>query len=55
MAILKVARMGHPVLRERTRDLTTTEIREANLQRLIDDMMETIAGLGHRPGRSTSA
>jgi peptide deformylase len=49
MAILKVARMGHPVLRKPTRPLTTTEIREASLQRLIDDMMQTMteySGIG---------
>jgi peptide deformylase len=49
VAILKVARMGHPVLRQKTRPLTTTEIREASLQRLIDDMLETMheyAGIG---------
>jgi peptide deformylase len=49
MAILKVARMGHPVLRRQARPLTTTEIREASFQRLIDDMLETVteyAGIG---------
>jgi peptide deformylase len=49
MAILKVARMGHPILRQRARPLTTTEIREASLQRLVDDMMETMheySGIG---------
>jgi peptide deformylase len=49
MAILKVARMGHPVLRTRARPLTTTEIREAGTQRLIDDMLETMheySGIG---------
>ena len=41
--------MGHPVLRTRTRPLTTTEIREAGTQRLIDDMLETMheySGIG---------
>ncbi len=42
MAILKVARMGHPVLRTSARPLTVTEIREATTQRLIDDMIETM-------------
>jgi peptide deformylase len=49
MAILKVARMGHPVLRQRARALTPTEVREAGIQRLIDDMMETMqeySGIG---------
>jgi peptide deformylase len=49
MAILKVARMGHPVLRRPTRPLTPTEVREAGTQRLIDDMLETMheySGIG---------
>jgi peptide deformylase len=43
MSILKVARMGHPVLRERARPLDTTEIRTPSFQKLIDDMIETMA------------
>lgn len=49
MAILKVARMGHPILRQPARALNATEIREALIQRLIDDMIETMheyAGVG---------
>jgi peptide deformylase len=42
MAILKVARMGHPVLRARARALTPSEIRSPELQRLIDDMFDTM-------------
>ncbi len=42
MSILKVARMGHPVLRTRTRELDPTEVRTAVLQKLIDDMIETM-------------
>src|SRR5262252_8908757 len=42
MAILKVARMGHPVLRARARPLDASEIRSAGVQRLIDDMFETM-------------
>jgi peptide deformylase len=42
MSILKVARMGHPVLRERARTLDTTEIRTPSFQKLIDDMIETM-------------
>jgi peptide deformylase len=42
MSILKVARMGHPVLRERARPLDTTEIRTPSFQKLIDDMIETM-------------
>ena len=42
MAILKVARMGHPVLRERARPLDSAEIVTPRIQRLIDDMFETM-------------
>jgi peptide deformylase len=42
MAILKVARMGHPVLRARARPLEAAEIRSPGIQRLIDDMFETM-------------
>jgi peptide deformylase len=43
MSILKVARMGHPVLRAGARPLERSEIRSASIQRLIDDMMDTMA------------
>ena len=42
MAILKVARMGHPVLRTRAREVDPTEIRSPQIQRLIDDMFDTM-------------
>jgi peptide deformylase len=42
MAILKVARLGHPVLRQQAKPLTVTEIRSPETQRLIDDMIETM-------------
>jgi peptide deformylase len=42
MAILKVARMGHPVLRERARAVDPSEIGTPAVQRLIDDMFETM-------------
>lgn len=42
MSILKVARMGHPVLRTRARPLERGEIKSAAIQRLIDDMLETM-------------
>ena len=40
--ILKVARIGHPVIRRRARDLTREELRSPDLQRLVDDMTETM-------------
>ena len=42
MSILKVARMGHPVLRANARALDKTEIRGAVVQKLIDDMIATM-------------
>ncbi|HKF67447.1 MAG TPA: peptide deformylase [Vicinamibacterales bacterium] len=42
MSILKVARMGHPVLRSRAQAIPTSEIKSAAVQRLIDDMMDTM-------------
>jgi len=42
MSILKVARMGHPVLRERARPLEKSDIRSPLVQTLIDDMIETM-------------
>jgi peptide deformylase len=43
MSILKVARMGHPVLRAKTRPLDRAEIRGTDVQKLIDDMLDTMA------------
>jgi peptide deformylase len=42
MSILKVARMGHPVLRAVARALTPADVRSNEVQRLIDDMIETM-------------
>jgi peptide deformylase len=42
MSILKVARMGHPVLRQKARALDPTEVRTPAFQKLVDDMMETM-------------
>lgn len=42
MAILKVARMGHPVLRAKARVVEPAEIVSSEFQRLIDDMFETM-------------
>jgi peptide deformylase len=42
MAILKVARMGHPVLRARARAVEPSMIHSPEFQRLIDDMFETM-------------
>jgi len=42
MAILKVARMGHPVLREKCRPIDPAQITGPEVQRLIRDMLETM-------------
>ena len=42
MAILKVARLGHPVLRQVARHVPVEAIHAAETQRLIDDMIETM-------------
>jgi peptide deformylase len=42
MAILKVARMGHPVLRARARAIDPADIRSPRIQKLIDDMFDTM-------------
>jgi peptide deformylase len=42
MSILKVARMGHPVLRARAKPLDPGEIKSPRVQQLIDDMFETM-------------
>jgi len=43
MSILKVARMGHPVLRAKTRPIEKAEIKSQAIQKLIDDMIRTMA------------
>jgi len=42
MSILKVARMGHPVLRARAREVEKAELRQPSIQKLIDDMIDTM-------------
>jgi peptide deformylase len=42
MSILKVSRMGHPVLRAPARPVEKSELRSPLLQKLIDDMVETM-------------
>ena len=44
MAILKVARLGHPVLREKSLPVPIDEIRSPEIQRLIEDLVETNPG-----------
>ena len=42
MAILKIATLGHPVLREICRPLTPVELASSETQRFIDDLIETM-------------
>ena len=46
MAILKVARLGHPVLRQSCRELTPAEIRSPEVASLVEDMRATMAEYG---------
>jgi peptide deformylase len=43
MSILKVARMGHPVLRTPARAIEPADIKSPRIQQLIDDMFETMS------------
>jgi peptide deformylase len=42
MSILKVARMGHPVLRSKARTLEKADLKSTVVQKLIDDMIDTM-------------
>jgi len=42
MAILKVARLGHPVLRQVAEPIDVDGIRSPETQRLVDDLIETM-------------
>jgi len=42
MSLLKVARMGHPVLRARAREIERAELKQPVMQKLIDDMIDTM-------------
>ncbi|HEU4521218.1 MAG TPA: peptide deformylase [Thermoanaerobaculia bacterium] len=42
MSILKVARLGHPVLREKASDVEIKDIKAGKFRPLIDDMIETM-------------
>ena len=41
MAILKVAQIGHPVLRQKARDVSREELLTPGFQAFIDSMIET--------------
>ena len=42
MSLREIVEIGHPVLRERARELDPDELRSPAAQRLIDDMIETM-------------
>jgi peptide deformylase len=42
MALRKIAAIGHPVLRERARELTQGELASAATQQLVGDMIDTM-------------
>jgi peptide deformylase len=42
MAILKVSRLGHPVLREKASDVEIKDIKAGKFKTLIEDMVETM-------------
>jgi peptide deformylase len=42
MSILKVARLGHPVLRQKASDVEIADIKAGKFNTLIDDMFETM-------------
>ena len=46
MAILKVARMGHPILRQVARQIKPDEFGSDDLVSLVEDMMETMEEYG---------
>jgi peptide deformylase len=46
MAVREIATVGHPVLRERAREVSAEELASPEVQRLIDDMVATMRAAG---------
>jgi peptide deformylase len=42
MALRKIATIGHPVLRQKARTLTREELASPEMQRLVDDLVDTM-------------
>ena len=42
MSILKVSRMGHPVLRQRARKIPVDQVQNPDLQQLVEHMVDTM-------------
>ena len=55
MSILKVARLGHPVLRKPAAAVSSREIQSSNTRQLIDDMIETMRDADGAGPRSVCA
>ena len=43
MAVLKIAHLGHPILRQVAEPVSPEAIRSPEIQRLVEDMLETMA------------
>jgi peptide deformylase len=41
VTVREIVTIGHPILRQRARELSADELRSSEIQRLIDDMIET--------------
>jgi len=46
VSVLEIVTAGHPVLRERARELAPDELADADTQRFIDDLIETMRAAG---------
>jgi peptide deformylase len=46
MALRKIATIGHPVLRQVARELTREELASGPMQRLVDDLVDTMRDAG---------
>ena len=46
MSVLEIVTAGDPVLRERAREVTPEELASRDVQRLVDDMIETMRAAG---------
>jgi peptide deformylase len=46
MSVREIVTVGHPVLRQRTREVTLEELKSPKVQQLIDDMIETMRDAG---------
>ena len=42
MTLLKIAQIGHPVLRQRAREISREELSSPEMQQFIDDLVETM-------------